>query len=72
LHGDTGCTSTRLSPAEMKRYVATGSNTKQEIAVSRNAIPRTEVSPALSSRFAPAASIAFDAAHRAEQNRANR
>ncbi|WP_175733037.1 hypothetical protein [Burkholderia ambifaria] len=56
----------------MKRYEATGSNTKQEIAVSRNAIQRTEVSPALSNRFAPAASIAFDAAHRAEQIRANR
>ncbi|MFP3625643.1 hypothetical protein [Burkholderia sp. SIMBA_024] len=40
--------------------------------MSRNAIQRTEVSPALSNRFAPAASIAFDAAHRAEQNRANR
>ncbi|MFP3507006.1 hypothetical protein [Burkholderia sp. SIMBA_062] len=56
----------------MKRYAATGSNTKQEIAVSRNAIRRTEIFPAIRNQFAPRASIAFDAAHRAEQNRANR
>jgi len=62
LHGDTGCTSTRLSSTD----------TKQEIAVSRNAIQLTGVFPALSNRFVPGASIAFDAAHRAERNRANR
>ncbi|MGP8471768.1 MULTISPECIES: hypothetical protein [Burkholderia] len=40
--------------------------------MSRNAIQLTGVFPALSNRFVPGASIAFDAAHRAERNRANR
>jgi hypothetical protein len=62
LHGDTGCTSTRLSSADMK----------QEIAVSRNAIQRTGVFPAVSNRFVPGASSAFDAAHRAEPGPVNR
>ncbi|KVH45989.1 hypothetical protein WL93_05330 [Burkholderia diffusa] len=62
MHGDTGCTSTRPSSAD----------TKQEIAVSRNAIQRTGVFPALSNRFVPGAPIAFDAARRAERNGANR
>ncbi|KVQ64826.1 hypothetical protein WT23_12150 [Burkholderia territorii] len=62
MHGDTGCTSTRPSSTD----------TKQEIAVSRNAIQRADVVPALSNRFVPGASIAFDAAHRAERSGANR
>ncbi|WP_272148450.1 hypothetical protein [Burkholderia cepacia] len=40
--------------------------------MSRNAIQRSGVFPAISNRFAPGAAIAFDAAHRAEPNRVNR
>ncbi|WP_269112842.1 hypothetical protein [Burkholderia territorii] len=40
--------------------------------MSRNAIQRADVVPALSNRFVPGASIAVDAAHRAERSRANR
>ncbi|WP_269113239.1 hypothetical protein [Burkholderia territorii] len=40
--------------------------------MSRNAIQRAAVVPAVSHRFVPGASIAFDAAHRAERSRANR